>query len=229
MLFFLIGALALLIMGTLIALFILYPSGVLESQQAKHISISADGIEYASPQTATLYATMNGSGESPAIAASSLAVTINEFNFTVLKYIGGNSSGITTQSYSLQKVYNKTEYQATESVLVSIPSIDNVSPVLSALSSVSNVYVNQVTAQLSGSQTAAMIKGALVLAVQNATAQAQAIAGNSTLIIDNISVYGNQIYPYAFAASAPAANGEQLYFNGRHGVKETVSVEFSYR
>ncbi len=226
---FAIGVLAIVVMGSLIALVILYPQGLHAAQTAKHISISASGIAYASPQTAMLYAMINGSGYTPAVATLNLSNTLSVFNSTILGYIGNNSSDITTQSYSLRKVYNKTAYEATEYVVVDIPNINNVSNILGLLSKVNDVYVGKVTSQLSGSQTSSMIKSALSLAVQNATAQAQAIAGNQSLSVLNVSIYSSPIYPYsAFASAIPSGNG-QLYFNGRQGVSETVSMEFSYR
>ena len=227
---FVIAVFAVFVIGLVLILSILYPNGMPESQQAKHISISASGMAYASPSRATMYVMINGSGYTPAIATANLSDTIDAFNSTVLKYIGGNSSGITTQSYSLRKVYNKTAYQVTEFMAVSIPNIDNVSPLLGSISAINNVYVNQVEAQLSGIQTGTMIRNALSLAVQNATSQAQAIAGNSTLIITNISVYSTPTYfYYPLAAQQAVENNGQLYFNGRQGVRETISVRFLYR
>ncbi len=227
---FVIAVLAVLVVGAVLALSILYPNGVPEARQAGRISISASGIAYASPSMATMYVTINGSGYTPAMATANLSETMDAFNSTVLKYIGGNMSGITTQSYSMRKVYNRTAYQAAEFVAVSIPNIGNVSPILGSISAINNVYVDQVEAQLSGSQTGAMINDALSQAVQNATSQAQEIAKNSTLTITNISVYSTPKYfYYPLAAAAGAGTNGQLYFNGRQGVRETVSIEFLYR
>ncbi|MCL4365293.1 MAG: SIMPL domain-containing protein [Candidatus Marsarchaeota archaeon] len=227
---FVIAVLAVLVVGAMLALSILYPNGAQGPQQARRISISASGIAYASPSMATMYVMINGSGYTPAMATANLSDTMNAFNSTVLKYIEGNVSGITTQSYSMRKVYNRTAYQATEFVTVSIPDIGNVSPLLGSISSINNVYVDQVEARLSGNQTSAMINDALSMAVQNATSQAREIAGNSTLTITNVSVYGTPRYfYYPLAAAAEAGTNGQLYFNGRQGVRETVSIEFLYR
>lgn len=229
-LLFAIGVFAILVMGVVIGLNMLYPNGVSHGQQNARISVSASGIAYGSPQAATLYVLINGSGNTPEIATSNLSLSLSAFNSTVSKYIGGNLSRITTQSYSLQKVYNTTMYQASEYVSVSIPNIASISSLLGALSTINNVYINQVSADLSGQQVAAMTNEALKLALQNATAQAQTLAGNSTLTITNISTIQSGPYPSYryFSAAANTAGGNPIYFSGRQAVEETVNVQFSY-
>lgn len=228
---FIIAVLAILVMGILLALTIAYPQGLL-SHNMTYVTVTGSGVAYAIPSNATIFVTLNGTGSTPAIATSNLSLTLNEFNYTILKYAGGNSSRITTQSYSLYKVYNKSAYSATETVSVSIPSISNVTPALTALSLIQNVYINSVSSQLSQQQTAALTSSALQSALDNATAQAEQLSGNAVLYQKNVTVSKNYIYYpyYSLAANANPVSGQgPLYFNGREGVSEQVTVVFTHR
>ncbi len=227
---FIIAVVAILAMAGVLALSVLYPNGSFQNQGLRYLTITASGTSYSYPQSAMLYVSMNGTGATSAIATSNLTLTLNEFNYTVAKYIGGNSSRISTQSYALQHVWNSSKYEATELVSVSIPQVQNVTPLLTVLSVIRNVYISQVSAQLTDSQIGQLTQTALAQALQNATSQAMVLAGNNTVTIKNITVSRNYVYPYPLYATSAGAPGSQnqLFFNGRQGVQEQVTVLYSY-
>lgn len=211
----------------------LYPNGILESQGLTYITVSASGVSYGYPQVATIYLRMNGTGSNAAIATANLSLTLNQFNFTMAKYLGNNSSGMSTQSYSLQRIYNSSKYEASEIVSLSVPQIANVSPMLGALSLIQNVYVIQTSSSLSNQQSEQLMQSALSLAIQNATSQAQVAAGSNAISIKNVTVskgYVYPVYPAAYSGGFNSASVQNpLFFNGREGVREQVTIEFAYR
>ncbi len=226
---FMIAVLAVLIMGILLALAILYPNNTFSKGEYTTVVVSASGTSYALPENAVLYVTMNGTGKTAAIAAANLSLTLSQFNYTVLKYTNNDSGEISTLSYSLHKQYNGTGYVAEESLSVYLPSIDTVNQLLSTLSFIKNVYIDQISAQLSQQQVSEMTKNALTIALQNATSQAEILSNNSTLSLKNITVSEQyRIYPYV--ASTSNLGGEnQFFFEGRQGVTESVTAVFNYR
>ncbi len=230
MLLFIIAIVAIVAMAAIVALALLYPEGVLQNQVLKYVTVTASGTSYGYPQSAVLYASMNGTGPSSAIATSNLSLTVNKFNYTVSGYIGGNSSRISTQSYSLRRVWNSSYYEATESVTVSLPQVQNATPLLNALSLIPDVYINQVAASLTDQQVAQLTQNALSQALRNATSQATVLAANKTVTVRNITVSRSYIYPYPIYSSgvASAQNQGSIFFNGRQGVQEQVTVVYSY-
>ena len=227
---FIIAITAIVVMAIVLALSILYPNGAFQNHGLTYLKITASGTDYAYPQSATVYVSMNGTGATAAIATSNLTLTLNQFNYTVAKYIGNNSSRITTQSYSLQKIYNSSNYKATELVSVSIPQVQNVTPLLTTLSLIQNVYIGQVLAQLANSQISTLTQSALAQALQNATGQAAVLSGNRTLTIRNMTVSRNYVYPYPLYSNAgvSASGSNPIFFNGRQGVQEQITVVYSY-
>jgi uncharacterized protein YggE len=229
-LLFMVTVVAILVLGAVVALVTVMPAGA-KSASSSYITVTASGMAYASPQNATVYVTMNGSGNDSAIATANLSLALSNFNYTVMKYVGGNSSRITTESYTLYKVYNKSAYVATESVSVSLPAIQNVSAMLGELSHLKNTYINGVDAKLSAQQVSQLTGSALSSALNNATSQAQVLAGSAALTVRNITVSkGYPVYPYgSFASSAaPAPGPSPIFYNGRQGVVEEVTVQYSY-
>ena len=223
--------LALIFFGVAVLLDIAYPHGI--QQQSGTIDVSATGIAYGYPSRAVLALFINSSGSTPEIATSNLSFSISMLNNTLLKFIDNNFSLIKTESYSMFKQPNSSRYVALEQLEASIPNINNISDVLQSIAPVPNVYVSGVQSILSDNQTNVLREQALSLALANATSQAQTIAGNDTYIsIRNVTINGYTIYPYtAFAgALVPSFKGASpIFFSGITGVKESVSVVFSFK
>ncbi|MHB1830101.1 MAG: SIMPL domain-containing protein [Candidatus Micrarchaeaceae archaeon] len=228
-----LALIAILAMASVLMAGVLYPNGIFGSQGLTHLTVSASGVSYGYPQVATIYVKMNGTGNNAAIAAANLSLTLSQFNFTILKYLNNNSSRISTQSYSLQRVYNSSKYEASEMVSLSVPQVANVSAILGTLSLIQNVFVIQTSSSLSSQQSEQLIQSALGLAIQNATSQAQVAAGSNEISIKNMTVskgYVYPMYPAAYSAGANAGSAQNpLFFNGREGVQEQVTVEFVYK
>ena len=229
-LLFAIAALALLVLGALLAVSILshrpYSAGGLS-----YITVSASGTSYATPQNATVYISMNGTGATAAEASANLSVVLGDFNSTALKYIGGNRSLITTQSYTLYRAYNSTNYTAAESVAVMVPHIGNVASLLGALSGVRNTYIIGVSAMLSPQQIGQLTNNALSIALQNATSQAQALAGGMQVTVRNITVAGPYIFPvagYGAQVSAAGSSRSPIFYSGRQGITQRITVIYTY-
>ncbi len=231
MLLFIIAVVAIVAMAIVLVLSVLYPNGAFQNQGLTYITVTASGTSYAYPQSATLYVSMNGTGATSEIATANLSLTLNEFNYTVLKYIDSNTSRIRTQSYSLQKVWNSSNYEATELVSVSVPQVQNVTALLATLSLIQDVYINQVSAQFTNSQVGQLTQSALALALQNATSQATVLSGNNTVKIRNITVSRSYVYPFPLYSNAGLSSPRSqtpIFFNGRQGVEEQVTVLYSY-
>ena len=130
-------------------------------------------------------------------------------------------------------MYNSSKYEASEAVSISVPQISNVSSILEALSLIQNVYVTQTSSSLSSKQSEQLMQSALSLAIQNATLQAQVAAGSNAVSIRNMTVSKGYVYPaYPAAYSAGVNSGPEqnpLFFSGREGVLEQVTVEFVYK
>lgn len=229
-LLFAIAAIALLVLGALLAASILsqrpYSGGSLS-----YITVMASGTSYATPQNATIYVSMNGTGATAAGATADLSLVLESFNSTALKYIGGNRSLITTQSYTLYRPYNSTNYTAAESVAVTVPHIDSVAPLLGALSEVRNTYIGGVSVMLSPQQIGQLTNNALSIALQNATSQAQALAGGMQVTVRNITVAGPYIFPvagYGAQGSAEVSAHNPIFYSGRQGITQRITVVYTY-
>lgn len=207
---------------------------VTSPQMQGRISIYATGVAYGIPQQSTVSLTVNGTGQSTQLAAGNLSSTMSELNSTIGRYVNNNWSLVNTQSYNVYKLYNKSGYVATELVSATLPNIDNSSSFLGALSRIPSVYVTGIQSALSQSQVSVLRSQALQNAVENATAQARTIAGNSTVLtVQNVTVTGGyNIYPYTGAglnSAASALVSNPTFYSGRSKVVESITVEFSYR
>jgi uncharacterized protein YggE len=228
---FIISVIAIVGMTLVLALSVLYPNGSFQNQGLKFVTVTASGTNYTYPAAATVYVTMNGTGTTSAIAASNLSLTLSEFNYTVAKYIGNNSSRISTQSYSLQRQWNSTKYEAVETVSVYVAQVGNVTPLLNTLSLIQNVYVSQVSAQLTPSQVRQLSNDALAQAMSNATSQARVISQNMSLTLRNVSISKSYTYPFPLYANGVASSGSGpnlIFFNGVQGVRQQVTVSYTY-
>ncbi len=208
------------------------PAAAAGTAPSSHVTVTATGSAIALPSQVHMYLYANSSAPAAQVATQGLAATIGEINSTLLPYIGRNLSNIQTVSYSLYKVYNRSAYTATEGLSITIPNIGNASAAIGALSSISNVYVNGVNAQLSAAQISSLRDQALSSALANATSQASILANNATVQLGNVTVnsygiipfYGNSFMP-TIAAAATTQSGPGFY-GGVSTVTESITATF---
>jgi uncharacterized protein YggE len=171
-------------------------------------------------------------------ATSNISSTLKVLNYSLAQFIGGNLSDIKTTAYSLRKSYNvsrnEATYTATELLQVTIPEVGNVSTLLGTISAIQDVYVTSVSAQLTDAQISALRYEALSYALQNATAQAQTLAGGQ-VYVGNVTVNSFAYYPFAasggFAASQTLGTSAgqlpgPIFSAGRSSVTESISAVF---
>ncbi len=190
-----------------------------------NITISATGSASAAPQAAVLYIYANGTGSTTALATANLSQTVSAINSTLYPYVSGNLSNIQTTSYQLGRQYNSSLFKATESISATVP-LSQAGAALDSLSTIPNVYLTDVSVQLSGQQSATLRSEALNAAVANATAQAQQIAGpNVRLVV--VSVTANGAYYVTPGLYTASASNAQI-FGGTSSIVESVTVKYSY-
>ncbi len=208
------------------------------------ILVSATGSASAAATQEVLHIQVNGTGVNASEATHNLSATMSVINTTLIGYVNGNLSSISTTSYSLTKAYNytyvngtwgsvPTGYLATETVRILLPNVSDTGSVLDALSQIPNTYVSSVQAKLSASQIAELSAQALSIAMQNATTQAHGVAGAGVQISPvNVSVSGYYVYPvtplYSTAGSSLGSVSEPTIYTGTSTVTESVSVLFKY-
>ncbi|MCL5427968.1 MAG: SIMPL domain-containing protein [Candidatus Marsarchaeota archaeon] len=225
----LIAIFAILVMGAMLAIGLLYPKGLVQSRKA--VAISATGSSSAIPGMGTVSIYANATGDTAAAAAANLSTTLARLNSTLLGY--ANAGNITTMYYSIGIMRNTSTYVATEGVRAIINDANSMTEVLRSLSSHENVYVQNAGTMLSNSQASRLLHKALQNALKNATAQAEALTGNATLTAVNITTTNYRVYaPISLGAAAtglasPAPSG-QLFFNGNESIVESVQVVFTY-
>jgi uncharacterized protein YggE len=222
------------------------------------VAVSASGSVKGVPSMATVDLFINATGNSTNAATANFSTRLAAFNKTVYSYIGGNTSLVKTQYYSVGKVScpynyygggaimpvtpgcsgsNSTNsvaplYQAQESITVTLPQIANLNNFLSNITQVQGLEVQGVSAILSDSQVAQLRQQALQSAIANATSQARQIIGNATIVNTNVTVGSYYAYPYPLYASAnggAALAKGQLYYNGTSSVYESIQATFYYR
>ncbi len=228
-----IAIIAVLLIGSAVIIMLLYPSGA-PAAAARSINVAASGSAGAYPAEATMYLTINGTGLTPRIAADSAALTLDQINATLMKYLDGNVSNMQTESYSLMKVYNQTEYQVVETFSIKIPNIKNASAALYAVSGINKNNVDGINAELSANQITALRAEALSEALSNATAQALVVSGSAGVYARNITIQNFRIYPLSYGGSkfqstASPGTGGQQFFSSEEYVTEDVSVVFGYK
>ena len=240
----------------IIAVMFLFIGYIMWSASPLHgsvITISASGSVTSNPSQSGISLFLNATGNTSAAAVANLSVVTGRLNATLAQFLEGNTSLIQTQSYNvyhvtscnnstyyppvypLPPIYSTTTiycpsprdfYIASEYVLVTIPNSASTNAALIGLSGIKGVYINEVSAELSQQQQAGMSQQALTLALNNATSQAQALAGGRQLIIVNITVQNSYFYPGpVFAGSALSSN--QTFFPGRATVTKSIYVVFS--
>lgn len=191
-----------------------------------NITLTASGSVSASPDQAAVYINLNSTGRNASSATVNLTASLAELNSTLSKFIMINSTTIQTMSYSLYRVQNSSSYAAHERVQLTLPL--NVTPaILGSLPSVSGISISGFNMQLSAEKISSLRATALAIAMQNATTQAQIIAGvYGPVHLTNVVVNGgNTFYPGAYAQNA-ASNVE--IFPGTASVTESVTATFSY-
>ncbi|MDE1767903.1 MAG: SIMPL domain-containing protein, partial [Candidatus Micrarchaeota archaeon] len=151
--------------------------------------------------------------------------------------VAGSSNGSAAQGvvYPCGK-YNATSmYVAQEQITATIPDIHNLSKVIGALSAVNGIHITNAAATLTGQQSSSLRKLAYASAMTNATSQAQALAGNATLSIQNITTSYYNFYPVPYALGASSAAGinssiqvNPQFYSGSATVTESITVQFSY-
>ncbi len=202
------------------------PSQTNSALQKSTVTVTATGSVSAVPSQSTIYITANGTASNAANATARLARTVYAINSTLSSYLASGGSSIQTVSYQLYRPYNSSVYTASEGIVVTI-SINSTGSALAALSSVSDAYITGVTIQLSPSQVSSLSGTALSIAMQNATAQAQQVAGTHVpLTISSVSINSNgYIYP-----SPKLALGANIVpvFAGTQSVTQSVTVVFTY-
>jgi uncharacterized protein YggE len=191
------------------------------------ITVAASGTASGIPAEVQVSIYANGTGTSSSGAAANLSTTLNVLNSTLMNYVNGNESNISTDSYILTKV-NVTHmpYLAVES-LHAIVNVQRISALLGALSNISNVYVSGEYTMLSASQSSSLRSDALSSAIANATSQAHAVVGQNVVLTPiNITVNTYRVYP--IYGSTAAQSSSLVFYPGTAEVTGTVSVIFSY-
>ena len=218
--------LVVILFAGIIATMVLFPNGFQGSSQQKMIAVRATGTASGYPSEGIVYLTLNGTGQTAAIATSNLSLSASKLNYTLLKYT--NSSDISTVYYSLSMIRNSSMYSATEEVMVTAPE-SNVSSILGSAASINGISINSASAKLSDSQISALISKAISAAMANATSQAVLLAANSSVTPINISSSSLYTYPlYQRAVFPTAALSPQApsFFAGTQSVTEQVTVVF---
>lgn len=221
---------AIVVIGIVLVLNVVYYRSTTTMQPAAiakgNITLTASGSISANPTQAVVYAVVNSTGSSAAIATANLSGSLSELNSTLSKYVSLNATTINTISYYLYRVHNSSAYAASEGVQLTLP-LNVTGTVLSALSSVPGIGISGINIELSSQQASALRATALAIAMQNATDQAQAIAGvYGPVRLTNVVVgSGGIIYPNVYSA---AAVPNMKVYSGTAYVTETVTATFSY-
>ncbi|MEM0201378.1 MAG: SIMPL domain-containing protein [Candidatus Micrarchaeaceae archaeon] len=224
----LIAVIAILVLGLALWISILYPQGsVSQNLQKNTIKVTGTGTAYGYPAEGVVYATLNGTGATTAIANDNLSLTFANVNSSIFQFIGKNTSNIQTQYYYTSKIFNSSRYQAIENIKIIINSSKNISNVLDLLSNIKNVQITQAMAQLSSSQMNNMRNEALKLALNNATQQAEDLSNNATLNEQNITV-GQSIIPVFPEISLSSVDYSNVFSYGNQGLTESVTVVFTH-
>lgn len=194
--------------------------------QKSTITVSATGSASAMPQQAVVYLTANGTARSAANATSMLSKTVYAISSTLAGYLS-NGSMIQTTSYQLYAPYNSPYYTASEGMQFTVP-VGLVGNAIGDLASLHNVFINSVSIQLSQAQVSNLSSTALSIAMQNATAQAQEVAGpHVPLTISSVTLNTG---PYVFPGSRYFVAAESVpVFPGTQSVTQSITVVFTHQ
>lgn len=191
-----------------------------------YITVTATGSVSATPSQSVIYINANGTASTAAGATAMLSNTITMIDSALSSYLNSNGSSIQTVSYNLYRPCNSSVYTASEGIMVTLP-VNYTSGAITALSAVNGTYIMGVNIQLSKSQVAGLSSTALAIAMQNATTQAQDVAGPGVaLTISSVSINSNG-YFYPAAGLALGANLVKV-FPGTQSVTQSVTVKYRY-
>lgn len=190
-----------------------------------YLTVTATGSLSAAPQQSVLYLTVNGTAKTAANATAMLSNSVYAMNAALSPYLA-NGSSIQTTSYQMYVPHNSSYFTASEGITATLP-INNTGTAITALSLVKNVFIGGVSLQLSHLQTSSMGSMALSLAMQNATMQAQQVAGPTTkLTIESVTINrAGYVFP------GPMFNVAEYIvpiFTGTQSVTESVTVKYGY-
>jgi uncharacterized protein len=232
-------------------------AGVFPSQYGnlRTITLTASGSASAAPDMAEIMVSMNGTGQTAALANANLSASVAAMNMTVLPFLNGNTSMIQTTSYQISQATNCTYppvvsstsmmpyycittklpyYVASESFVISVPSIKNSSQAITGLSTIPGIQLQGVQAALSTGLQGTLNNRALSAALANATSQAQLLAGAGVHIyVENITVQSGFVYyPVAYATLANAGKSaasvnSSAFYGGKATTQKSIGVVFS--
>lgn len=192
---------------------------------ASYIAVTATGSVSATPEQASLYITANGTAKSAANATAMLSKTVYAVDSALSGYLA-NGSSIQTTSYQLYVPYNSSYYTASEGITLTLP-LNSTGSAIDALSKVSGTFINGVSIQLSQSQVSGMGSMALAIAMQNASMQAQQVAGPTTAL--KISSVTINSAGYIFPGPRFAVSENTVpFFPGTQSVTQSVTVKYAY-
>jgi uncharacterized protein YggE len=221
--------------------------------QISLIRITSSGTLTAVPSEASIYVYLNGTGATAAAAVANLSTIAGTLNQTVLPLLNGNLSNLQTLNYNVYvpgTCPNATQYYyyrpyycippggdkfyvAAETMLVNIPSTNNINGAISKIAQISGVGIGSISAKLSDSQQTALGQQALTLALANATTQAQALAGTGVQVsVINITVNSQYYYPMYASGGVVSSNvsrNQSSFFPGTAQITRSVSVVFGVK
>ncbi len=220
------------------------------------ITVTAIGYATGQPSEELISISANATGNTTANAVANLSRTTALLNTTIYPFLNGNLSNIQTTAYSVQAICNGTVYEINQ-YQISQPAVfpysqncnstvvysaeeqfsvtlnaTRADPAVSAVSGISNVYVDYVESQFSNSQIASLKPIALAAAMSNATSQAMATLGqgyNISALNITVDNYGPVFPLVASAASGSSAAPQPIIYQGSSSVTGTVTVVFSYQ
>lgn len=224
------------------------------------IPVRASGAIHAVPTETIINLNVNGTENTSQLATANISSTLNKLNSTLYSYLNGNMSLVKTEAYNIKVIYvinesalslclsnykdnisicksfsstYKPVFMVSESLKVTLLNSNRTSDLLGSLASIPNVYINSVSSTLSDKQITEMRLEALKMAVQNATEQAKAVVGNSTLLtLGNVTIDNNNVYYPVYntgLSTAESANIAPQYYTGINEVVETITAYFHYK
>ncbi|MDE1868898.1 MAG: SIMPL domain-containing protein [Candidatus Micrarchaeota archaeon] len=225
------AVLGVIIIAALLVIGLVWVLPAVSSVHSGNIAVYATGAAYSVPTQSVLYITVNATGNTTQAATQNLASELSSFNTTVARFINNNWTLVSTQSYNIYKIYNMSGYRATESIALTLPNISDSGAAIGALSSIQNVFVTNIQTSMPDWQITMLRTSALQYALQNATSQARALAGNSPISVANISINSYNVFPYSgyLANSAQSAASNPAFYTGRSKVVEAITVNFNYK
>ncbi len=224
------------------------------------IPVRASGAIHAVPTETVINLNVNGTENTSQLATANISSTLNRLNSTLSTYLNGNMSLVKTESYNIKVIYAINEsaltlclskykdnmsicksfsstykpvFMVSESLRVTLLNSNRTSNLLGSLASIPNVYISSVSSTLSDKQITEMRLEALKMAVQNATEQAQAVVGNSTVLtLGNVTIDNNNVYYPVYntgLSTVESTNIAPQYYTGINDVVETITAYFHYK